>query len=507
MSDRERLRASERDLSKEEWAAAFSGVRVLCLGDVMLDRFVYGDVERLSPEAPVPVLAVGREEATPGGCANVAVNLATLGAASVLLGVLGADEDGEALSDLIAVHGARIDARLTREAGRRTTTKLRYLSGREPRHLLRVDREDTHPVDELRAGLLVGHVRRAVAECDAVILSDYGKGVLTREVIAASIAAALAARKPVLVDPKGNDCSLYRGATVICPNRTELSSLTGRRVQGLGEIADAAAVLAERTGIPNVLVKCGEEGILLLEDRKPALHIPARHAAVRDVSGAGDTVIAVVAARLAAGSPLATAAVAANAAGAIVVGKVGVASLTAGELWSGLRAAGASEPPNDIAADWSSLDLRLAEWRRNGLRIGFTNGCFDLLHPGHIKTLSSARAACDRLVVGLNSDASTRRLKGPHRPVQDERSRAEVLAALSAVDLVVIFEEDTPLELIERIQPDILVKGADYRLDEVVGRDVVEARGGKVILVELVSDRSTTRLIERASPGRVRSVS
>ncbi|MEO8667313.1 MAG: D-glycero-beta-D-manno-heptose 1-phosphate adenylyltransferase, partial [Bauldia sp.] len=269
----------------------------------------------------------------------------------------------------------------------------------------------------------------------------------------------------------------------------------------LEDVAAAATELAAAADVSGILVTCGEEGMLLSARGAPPVHIPAHVTRVRDVSGAGDTVVAVVAAMLAAGVDLESAARLANAAASVVVGKPGTASLDVAELGTRLQPAESYRRDEKIVLGPSLVDRRLAAWRQAGLQIGFTNGCFDLLHPGHVKILNAARAACDRLVVGLNSDASARRLKGPGRPVQDELARAQVLEALAAVDLVVLFEEDTPLELIERVRPNVLVKGADYRLDQVVGREVVEAAGGQVILVELVAERSTTRLVERAAPA------
>jgi D-beta-D-heptose 7-phosphate kinase/D-beta-D-heptose 1-phosphate adenosyltransferase len=484
----------------ERYLAAFAGVRVLCIGDVMLDRYIYGDVGRVSPEAPVPILAVEREEQSPGGCANVAVNLAALGARCVLLGAVGEDSAGETLVHLLRAQGEGIDVRLVRDSGRTTTTKVRFVSQHYSTHLLRVDWEEARAVDRVREQLLVAQAKRAMADCGAVVLSDYGKGVLTAGLIGEVVAAARAAGRPVVVDPKGRDYGIYRGATVICPNRAELSEVTRHPLRTIDETAAAAAGFAADADISGLLVTCGEDGMVLAVPGASPLHIAAHVTKVRDVSGAGDTVVAVMAAMLAAGLDLEAAARLANAAASVVVGKPGTASLDAAELGARLLPPAVYRQADKIVEP-DDLDRQLDEWRQAGYRIGFTNGCFDLFHPGHVKILTAARQACDRLVVGLNSDASARRLKGPGRPVQDERARAEVLAAMAAVDMVVLFGEDTPLELINRVRPTVLVKGADYRIEEVVGRDVVEAAGGEVILVELVSDRSTTRLVERAAPA------
>ncbi len=338
---------------------------------------------------------------------------------------------------------------------------------------------------------------------DAVVLSDYAKGVLSSPVIRAVIAKARELGKPVIVDPKGLDFSIYRGATLITPNRKELADATHRTVEGDMDVAEAAEQLADIVDCEAVLVTRSEEGMTLYTRSTGALHVPAYPVKIRDVSGAGDTVAAVMAVMLAAEADFESAARAANAAAAVVVGKRGTSTVTAAELRSRLLPAASLASEEKIVFDWSVLDERIKEWRGQGLRIGFTNGCFDLLHPGHVRLLTEARAACDRLVVGLNTDASVKRLKGPERPVQAEQARAEVLAALESVDLVVLFEQDTPLELIRRVRPTVLVKGADYRPEQVVGRDLVEAEGGEVVLVDLVPGYSTSALVQRsAANGR-----
>jgi D-beta-D-heptose 7-phosphate kinase/D-beta-D-heptose 1-phosphate adenosyltransferase len=332
------------------------------------------------------------------------------------------------------------------------------------------------------------------------VLSDYAKGVLTPHVIRAIIDRARQLGKPVVVDPKSHDYSIYRGATLITPNRQELGVAVHRPVTTEAEVAKAAAELGRMVGSDAVLVTRSEQGMTLHVEGHPPLHIPAYPVKVRDVSGAGDTVAAVMAVLLAMKAPFDAAMRAANAAAAVVVGKRGTATVSLTELRHRILPAASLAPEDKIVFDWAMLDERLDEWRRHGLRIGFTNGCFDLLHRGHVKLLAEARAACDRLVVGLNSDGSTTRLKGKGRPINPAEGRAEVLAALEAVDLVVVFDEDTPLELIKRVRPAVLVKGADYTRDEVVGREVVEKAGGDVVLVDLVPGHSTTAIVERARP-------
>src|SRR6185312_7606384 len=307
--------------------------------------------------------------------------------------------------------------------------------------------------------------------------------------------------KPVVVDPKGRDYGIYRGATLITPNRQELADATLKPAQTEDEIAAAARELCDSLGVRAILVTRSEAGMTLVSD-DTAVHVPAYPVRVRDVSGAGDTVVAVLAAMLAMKSDFESAMRAANAGAAVVVGKRGTASVSAAELRSRILPAATLAPEEKIVFDWSQLDDHLSAWRRQGLRVGFTNGCFDLLHPGHIKLLAGARAACDRLVVGLNGDASVTRLKGKGRPVQPVEARAELLAALEAVDLVVVFDEDTPEKLIRHIKPTVLVKGGDYKLHQVVGRDIVEAQGGEIVLIDLVPGHSTTAMVARSRAAK-----
>ena len=475
---------------------------VLCVGDLMLDEFVYGEVSRISPEAPSPVIAVKRTESMIGGAGNVARNLVALGTRCIFVGVVGDDEAGRALSEALASHPL-IEFHLVVDAARQTTRKVRFVSEHHSTHMLRADWEMASAVDAGSENALIAHVVKALPRAGAVVLSDYAKGALTPRVIRAVIDAANAAGKPVVVDPKGLDYSIYRGATLITPNRQELADATHTAAQTDEQVAEAAAELGRELGTEAVLVTRSEAGMTLVRDDE-VIHVPAYPVRVRDVSGAGDTVVAVCSAMLAMGADFESAMRAANAAAAVVVGKRGTATATVAELRSRILPAATLAPEEKIVFDWSQLDDHLAEWRRQGLRVGFTNGCFDLLHPGHVKLLAGARAACDRLVVGLNGDASVTRLKGPGRPVQPVQARAEVLAALEAVDLVVVFDEDTPEKLIARVKPTVLVKGADYTREQVVGRDIVEALGGEVILIDLVPGHSTSSMVERTRAPKAR---
>lgn len=474
-----------------------AGATVLCIGDLMLDDFVYGDVARISPEAPAPVIRVRRSDIIIGGAGNVARNIASLGATCLFVGVVGDDDAGRQLKMSLDAE-PRVNALLVVDPSRPTTRKVRFVSEHYATHMLRADWETTAPVSAAIEKAIIDNALKALPKADAVILSDYAKGALTKTVIRAVIDAATKAGKPVIVDPKGNDYSLYRGAALVTPNRKELGDAVRRDVTGDDDIAAAATELCNSIGCKAMLVTRSDEGMTLVEKGRAPVHVPAYPVKIGDVSGAGDTVIAVLATMLAAHAELELAMRAANAAAAVVVGKRGTATVSLTELRGRLLPASSLAPEEKILFDWSQLDQRLAEWRRQGMRIGFTNGCFDLLHPGHVRLLAQARAACDRLVLGLNSDASVKRLKGEGRPVQDVHARSEVLAALEAVDLVVVFEEDTPQKLIERVRPKVLVKGADYTREQVVGGDFVEANGGEIVLVDIVPGHSTTSIVSRS---------
>ena len=482
---------------------ALAGQTVLCVGDLMLDEFVYGEVSRISPEAPTPVIAVNRTESMIGGAGNVARNLVALGAHCIFVGVVGDDEAGGTLTKALGT-SPLIEFHLVVDGKRQTTRKVRFVSEHHSTHLLRADWETAAAIDAKSEDALIAHVVKALPRVGAIILSDYAKGTLTPRVIRAVIDAANERKKPVVVDPKGRDYGIYLNATVITPNRQELADATRKPAKTDDEIASAAAALRNAVGARAVLVTRSEAGMTLVGEGA-AIHIPAYPVRVRDVSGAGDTVVAVVGAMLAMGADFESAMRAANAAAAVVVGKRGTATASVAELRSRILPAARLAPEEKIFFDWNVLDDALAEWRKQGLRIGFTNGCFDLLHPGHVKLLASARTAWDRLVVGLNSDGSVARLKGPGRPVQPVQARAEVLAALEAVDLVVVFDEDTPEKLIARVKPTVLVKGADYTREQVVGREIVEALGGEVLLVDLVPGHSTSSMVERTRAPKSRS--
>jgi D-beta-D-heptose 7-phosphate kinase / D-beta-D-heptose 1-phosphate adenosyltransferase len=471
--------------------------RVAVVGDVMLDRFIYGDVERISPEAPIPVLHINRTSAMLGGAGNVAANVASLGARVVLVGLVGEDEAGAVVRQLVTdLHNAK--AMLVSHNDRPTVVKTRVVARHQ--QVIRLDSELIGPPSLEEARAIRSALEDALDEADVVLLSDYGKGVLMGEMAEKAISVARDAGKLVIVDPKGRDYSRYRGASFITPNLRELHDATGLPLDTDNDVVLASRALIREHAIGAVIATRGEQGMSLVTEMS-AIHVPTVARAVFDVSGAGDTVVATVACGLSVGMLPEEAARLANTAAGIVVGKVGTSQVMPNELAAALRHQELG-PTNAkiVLAEEAVAYKRL--WQSQNLNVGFTNGCFDLLHPGHLSLLNQARGACDRLVVAINSDDSVRRLKGPTRPIQTELARAAVLACLDMVDLVVIFSDATPIALIEALRPDLLVKGADYTLDNVVGADIVQSHGGKVLLAELEQGFSTTDMI-----AKIRAVS
>ncbi len=480
--------------SLPDLARALSKARVLVIGDVMLDRFVEGTVSRISPEGPIPVLEIARETQMLGGAGNVVRNLVALGAHAGFVSVVGDDDAGHVVTGLFAdLAGAEPD--LLVDPGRRTSIKTRYLAGGQ--QLLRTDHEKVAPLSAEREAQVLRRVEAMLGGAGAVVLSDYAKGVLSDTVIAAVIELAAKAGVPVIADPKGRDFARYKGARLVTPNRHELAAATGQETAADDDVAAAAAHVVAGCGIAGVLATRGADGMTLVDGAAAAVHLPARAREVFDVSGAGDTVAAVIAAAVAAGLELPEGAALANAAAGIVVAKTGTATASVEEIVSALQTQALLSGAEKICARADAAG-RVEGWRRQGRRVGFTNGCFDLLHPGHVSLLAQARSTCDRLIVGLNSDASVRKLKGESRPVQSETARATVLASLAPVDMVVVFGEETPLALLEELKPDVLVKGADYTREEVVGGDLVESYGGRVVLADILDGHSTTGTIARA---------
>jgi D-beta-D-heptose 7-phosphate kinase / D-beta-D-heptose 1-phosphate adenosyltransferase len=481
----------------------FTRVRVLVVGDIMLDRYFWGRVRRISPEAPVPVVKLQRSSDSLGGAGNVAANLAGLDCAVTVVGLCGRDAGADALRRLLGEQG--ITHHLIADSARRTTAKTRIMAQRQ--QVLRLDEEDAQAPSREVADQIRSRVMKELDRCQAVILSDYGKGMyasgaFSREVID----LARRSGRPVLVDPKGADWERYRHATCVTPNTAELEVLAGRGLEANeAGLIDAARAVRARYGLEWLLVTRGAQGMCLVGPDQGITLIPSQAREVFDVSGAGDTVIATLAAAMGAGIPIDAAARVANASAGIVVGKLGTQPILHSELSTALHYSdGPSRFPYS-AAKMTAMDGALAkvrEWRASGQQVVFTNGCFDLLHPGHISLLYQARGLGDRLIVGLNTDASVRRLKGPQRPILAEGDRAAMLGALSCVDAVVLFDQDTPLELIGALKPDILVKGSDYKPEQVVGKDLVESYGGCVRLVEVLQGYSTTGLAEKITGGK-----
>ncbi len=468
---------------------ALAAAEVLVVGDVLLDRFVEGKVTRISREAPVPVLKYGATRAHLGGASNVAANILAYGGAVTLVGLTGADAAADELAQLCGAF-PRLTTRLVADASRPTTVKTRYVVGWQ--QLLCVDSDDTRPVRPAVRDQLVKAAEAAVAASGAVVLSDYARGAFDAASIAAVIAAGRAAAKPVIVDPRHASAQAYAGATVVTPNRDEMFVFTGIGVDDDASAVAACTRMLEAVAVDAVLVTRGADGMTLLERGGEPLHVRAETHRVFDVTGAGDTVTATLAAALSGGIPLADAVRLANVAAGIVVAKPGTATVTPHELRHGLGAA-----MGDRVVDRETAVAQVALWQRLGLKVGFTNGVFDLVHRGHLYSLEQASRRGDRLVVGLNADGSARRLKGSGRPVQDQATRAAVLAAIRFVDLVVVFDDDTPEGLIRALKPDLLFKGADYAGSEVPGAAFVAANGGTVALLPLLEGYSTTGTVKR----------
>ncbi|WP_375373047.1 PfkB family carbohydrate kinase [Roseomonas sp. KE2513] len=467
------------DLS--EAVRALRRASVLVVGDAMLDRTVYGTVTRISPEAPVPVLSVEREVATPGGAGNVVRNLTALGASVAFLSVVGDDQAGSDLTGLIGGQPG-VEPWLLVQGGRATTTKTRFIAAGQ--HLLRADHEVARAIHPRLADRLVRIAQDTIAATKVIILSDYGKGVLAGDVPQRLIAAARAAGRRVVVDPHGGDHGIYAGADLITPNRAELRAATGMEIESEAGLLAAARALSQRFSIGAVLVTRGREGMTLL-DGEQVHHFHAEAMEVADVAGAGDTVAAMVAAGMAAGLPLPVAARLSNMAAGLVVGKVGTAVARDADI---LESLGAERGTLRKIVTRLRAAEQAERWRRQGWRVGFADGSFDLLNPGHRHMLEQARRWCDRLVVGVRSDEAVRRLKGPTRPAQAEAVRAAALASLPSVDLVTSFEEDDLLPLVEAIRPDVLVKGSDHRIEDVVGNVAVQGWGGTVRLAVLLPE-------------------
>jgi D-beta-D-heptose 7-phosphate kinase/D-beta-D-heptose 1-phosphate adenosyltransferase len=484
------LAAGHMDLSSlQALLARVQDARVACVGDLMVDRFVYGEVGRISPEAPIPVLAKRDEEVMLGGAGNAARNIASLGGKASLVGLVGDDAAGHEALALVGAE-AGLEGHLVSRPRRRTTVKTRFVASGQ--QLLRLDSEETGGIDRGAETSLVTAIQHACEGAGAVLLSDYAKGVATPGVVQACLASGL----PVIVDPKGRSFAKYGPVDLIKPNASELAAATDLPVRTDEEAEAALAAALGACEAKAIVVTRGGQGMSLMVRGRPVQHFRARPRDVFDVSGAGDTALAALGLALAGGAALEEAIPFAILASGVVVEKTGTATATPEDLIDAELSAH-SAPAHAKIATVERLREEVARWRARGLKVGFTNGCFDILHRGHVAYLSQARSWCDRLIVGLNSDGSIRALKGEGRPVNDLEARALVLASLSVVDLVAPFDEATPINLIENARPDVLIKGSDYTVDKVVGADLVQGWGGEVRLADFVDGWSTTAAIAK----------
>jgi D-beta-D-heptose 7-phosphate kinase/D-beta-D-heptose 1-phosphate adenosyltransferase len=476
--------------------------RVLVVGDLMLDRYVWGDAERISQEAPVILLHADRREERLGGASSVATLLRALGARVALAGVVGPDVDGARIREMLLDLGIDDEAVFT-DDGRPSTVKERYIGRAQQRHpqqMIRVDYEVRAPLSAAREQELCSVLARQLRKADVVLVSDYDKGVCTPGMLAATVTGARARGLRTLADPiRGTDYRKYHGCSAITPNRLEAGLATGRVLGGTEEALESAAQLRERLDLEAAIVTLDKEGMALAHADGRRVVFPTRPRQVYDITGAGDMVLAVLGMALAAGADYDPAIRLANVAGGLEVEKIGVATVTRDEILHDLLHGGSGRNEHGLekVRAREALVQEIEGRRRLGQRVAFTNGCFDVLHAGHVQYLREARAQADLLVVGLNSDASVRALKGPDRPVHSAEARALVLTALEPVDFLTVFDEPTPLELICALRPDVLVKGADYRRDEIIGGDFVESYGGRVYLAAVRDGFSTTRILKR----------
>jgi len=474
--------------------------QIVCVGDVMLDRYVHGQAHRISPEAPIPILNYSHSRYNPGGAANVAANLSALGARVSLFGRIGTDQAASDLQTALSqfqtvsthwLHDDRIP----------TTEKTRFVVGGQ--QLLRMDHELKSPVSVQQANDFLPKVKTTLEAADVLILSDYAKGMLPFEFCQALIESAIEVGVPVMVDPKGTDFGKYKGASLLTPNLAELRAAVGQDVSGDAQVVAAATSLMRQFDIQALLVTRSAEGMTLVSSAHPeGLHIHSTARDVSDVSGAGDTVIAALAVGIACGLTPAESANIANMAAGVSVARHGTVQVTLEEVKKEIEASlSLPQTASVLFSNTRSLNQQVKQWQLEGLSVGFTNGCFDLLHAGHLHSLANAKKQCNKLVVALNSDESVKALKGPHRPVQDQHTRAQVLCALRMVDAVVVFNEDTPAKLIEMLLPNVMFKGADYRNKEVAGAKAVLDAGGKVVLIDLLEGHSTTTTVKKLNKG------
>lgn len=464
----------------------FTVARILVVGDVMLDRYWYGVTDRISPEAPVPVVHVQRCDERPGGAGNVALNITALGAKAILVGMVG--DDPEALSLKRKLEAVNVACHFKEEPNKPTITKLRVLSHNQ--QLIRMDFEEPLYQSGVESPL-VELCEKLIKDVDIVVMSDYGKGSIGMH--QKIIELAKKEKKPLLVDPKGQDFSIYKGATLLTPNYKEFETIVGT-CYSESDIIHKGLNLMKAYGLEALLVTRGHKGMTLLREGEPELHLPAKSREVFDVTGAGDTVIAMLASALASGVDLSMAVALANRAASISVGKLGAATVSVPELRRSILKD--SDTSGGIMTE-EQLLIAVEDAKAHGEKIVMTNGCFDILHAGHVSYLEKAKSLGQRLIIAVNDDASVARLKGPNRPINPVERRMSVLAGLSAVDWVVQFSEDTPARLIGQVLPDVLVKGGDYKPEEIAGGDFVIDNGGRVEILNFEDGCSTTNIINK----------
>ena len=475
----------------------FRESHILVIGDVMLDRYLWGSVTRISPEAPVPVFHLRRQSEIPGGAGNVVSNLAGLGCSVTVIGVRGIDQSGEIINSLLQNMGAHVN--LFKDPKRPTVTKTRIVSNGQ--QLLRLDEEEVFPINRDIKNKIYDFVKKNIKEFNAIVLSDYGKGLLqTEDLTGLLIDTAKNYEIPIIIDPKGKDWERYQGATCVTPNLKELENLFNEPLAEKEKLVKAMETTLSKYDLNWLAVTRGALGICLMGKSKEAVIIPTVARQVYDVSGAGDTVIATMSLGLGSGLDLIESAKLANLAAGIVVGKIGTQPISLTELRASLEITGVDASTGESAykiVSQNAAIMQVDAWKAARQKVVFTNGCFDLLHPGHIHLLNQAKNLGDRLIVAVNSDASVKRLKGNERPILGERDRASLLAALDCVDLVLLFDEDTPEKLIKTIRPNVLAKGSDYKHDEVVGHNIVEGYGGETRLIKLLDGYSTTAIANK----------
>jgi D-beta-D-heptose 7-phosphate kinase/D-beta-D-heptose 1-phosphate adenosyltransferase len=493
----------------------FDQCRLLVIGDLMLDEYLKGDVDRISPEAPVQVVSVQNEEFALGGAGNVVNNVVALGGKVSAAGVIGTGRNGQFLLDMFSELGVDIEG-IIKEAGRVTTQKTRIIAANHAnQQVLRIDREKLQDISASTLDKMVRFIEDKISDVDVVLISDYGKGLITRELLSRVIDTAKAHNKMTIVDPKGLDFSKYSGVSLITPNKKEAALATGIEINDQSSLAKAADKIFESVGINKLLITCGKDGMALFEKNKAPYHVRAEARQVYDVSGAGDTVLAVLGLALASGASIHDSVTIANTAAGKVVGKSGTATVSKQELASALKIVmgkvgspivSKQELDSTLKSDDRSLPTKykdlselpalVKDLKKKGKRLVLTNGCFDLLHAGHIMLFSASKHMGDSLIVAIDDDESVKAIKGPGRPVLYAKERVRILSALDDVDYVVVFSSKELIKLIEIIQPDVLTKGSNYTTSQVFGRERVEELGGKVVLIPVTEDISSTRIID-----------